>query len=102
MILNKVEDIRCYFKQALHEKQFTVDKTGQKTIELVGASFLANEPSIFGKPNKKYIEAELDWYLSQSTNILDIFPDRDPPEAWQYSASDVGEINSNLWLSYLF
>lgn len=95
MIQNKVEDIRCYFKQALHEKQFTVDKTGQKTIELVGASFLANEPSIFGKPNSKYIQAELDWYLNQSTNILDIFPDRDPPEAWQYSASDTGEINSN-------
>jgi len=96
MIQNKVEDIRCYFKQALHEKRFTTDKTGQKTIELIGASFLADEPSIFGKPNQKYIKAEIQWYMSQSTNINDIYSrDRKPPEAWQYSADANGEINSN-------
>ena len=75
MIQNKVEDIRCYFKQALHEQQFTIDKTGAKTIELIGASFLADEPAIFGKPSNSYIQAELNWYISQSTNINDIYED---------------------------
>ena len=96
MIQNKVEDIRSYFKQELHEQRFTIDKTGAKTIELIGASFLADEPSIFGKPNQKYIDREIDWYLRQSTNINDIYrEERDPPEAWQYSANNWGEINSN-------
>jgi thymidylate synthase len=95
MILNKVEDIRSYFKQELSAKRFTTDKTGQKTIELIGASFVADEPSIFGKPSKQYIDAELEWYLSRSTNINDIYKDKEPPQAWQYAANEHGEINSN-------
>ena len=99
MILNKVEDIRSYFKQQLHEQNFVVDKTGAKTIELIGASFLADEASIFGQPNRKYIDAEIAWYTSQSTNINDIYgEDREPPEAWKYSANKAGEINSNYGL----
>lgn len=95
MIQNKVEDIRSYFKQELSAKRFTTDKTGQKTIELIGASFVADEPSIFGKPSKQYIGAELEWYLSRSTNINDIYKDKEPPQAWQYAANEHGEINSN-------
>lgn len=95
MIQNKVEDIRSYFKQELSAQRFTTDKTGQKTIELIGASFLADQPFIFGKPSKKYIDAELEWYLSRSTNINDIYQDKEPPQAWQYAANKHGEINSN-------
>jgi len=96
MIQNKVHDIRSYFKEALHKEQFTIDKTGQKTIELIGASFIADEPSIFGRPVQKYIDAEINWYISQSTNIHDIYDEgRAPPEAWKYSANEHGEINSN-------
>jgi len=96
MILNRVEHVRSYFVEQLHEQNFTIDKTGAKTIELIGASFIANESSIFGKPNQKYIDREIDWYLTQSTNINDIYRDeRDPPEAWNYAANDHGEINSN-------
>jgi thymidylate synthase len=46
-------------------------------------------------PNQDYIEAELEWYNSCSTNINDIYPDKDAPAAWQYAANDHGEINSN-------
>lgn len=99
MIQNKVEDIRTYFKQQLHEENFVIDKTGAKTIELIGASFHADETSIFGIPNHKYITAEIDWYLSQSTNINDIYGTdymaNSPPSAWKMTANKHGEINSN-------
>ena len=95
MRLYTVSDIRQYFIDELHDEAFTEDRTGQKTIELLGASFLADEPAIFGIPNEDYIEAELDWYNSSSTNVNDIHPDKDAPAAWQYAANDHGEINSN-------
>ena len=90
-----VNDVRQHFIDELKDEQFTIDKTGQKTIELLGASFRADESSIFGVPNQEYIDAEIDWYLSASTNIYDIYVDRDPPKAWEYSANRHGEINSN-------
>jgi thymidylate synthase len=91
-----VNDVRDYFKSELAHKRFTVDKTGAKTIEMLGASFIADEPSIFGMPSQEYINAELAWYESMSTNINDIHgKDKAPPAAWQYSADAHGNINSN-------
>jgi thymidylate synthase len=91
-----VSDIRRYFVEELIQQRFTIDKTGAKTIEIIGASFVADEPAIFGKPNESYIARELAWYESESTNIYDIYgDDRDAPEAWKYAANHVGEINSN-------
>jgi thymidylate synthase len=96
MLMNNVKDIREFFIGELADEAFTIDKTGQKTIEMIGANFVASEPSIFGTPNQAYIEAELDWYESQSTNIYDIHgKNQDPPAAWKYSADDHGNINSN-------
>ena len=94
--MQKVNDIRNFFVDELKNERFTIDKTGQKTIEMIGASFIANEESIFGIPNQEYIQNEIDWYLSGSTNINDIYgDDRSPPAAWQYAANKHGEINSN-------
>ena len=91
-----VEDIREYIKRQLSHNLFTIDKTGQKTIEMIGANFLATEPSIFGTPSKEYIDAEIKWYESGSTNINDIHgPDKEPPAAWKYAADQHGNINSN-------
>ena len=91
-----VEDIRNYFIEELKNERFTTDKTKQRTIEMLGSSFIASEPAIFGTPNEEYIEREIDWYLSGSTNINDIYADdRDPPAAWVYSANRYGSINSN-------
>jgi len=96
MHLPSVKDIRQFFIDELKDEAFTTDKTGQKTIEMIGANFIADEPAIFGKPNQDYIDAEIAWYESQSTNINDIHGiEKDPPQAWQYSANDNGEINSN-------
>ena len=90
-----VDDIRQYFIQELRDENFTVDRTNSKTIELIGASFIADEKAIFGEPNDAYIYAELDWYLGCSTNINDIRYKDEPPTAWQYAANKYGEINSN-------
>jgi len=96
MLLNSVKDVREFFIGELKDEAFTIDKTGQKTIEMLGANFIASEPAIFGTPNQEYIDAEIKWYESESTNINDIYGvDGNPPAAWQYSANDNGEINSN-------
>ena len=97
MKLNSVYDIRNFFIGELKDEAFTVDKTGQKTIEMFGASFVASEPSIFGTPNDDYIKKELAWYESQSTNIYDINKESgaDAPAAWKYAADKHGNINSN-------
>lgn len=95
----RVNDIREYFKSELEAERFTIDKTGAKTIEMIGASFIADEPAIFGEVNVQYVEREIDWYLNMSTNINDIYgEEREAPAAWQYSANDHGEINSNYGL----
>ena len=60
MIMHSVNDIRKFFIGELNDEAFTIDKTGQKTIELTGASFLATEPSIFGTPDYDYIQEEID------------------------------------------
>jgi thymidylate synthase len=91
----EIDQIRTYFRNELDSKRFTTDRNGGKTIELIGASFYADDPAIFGVPNQDYIDAELAWYESQSTNINDIYIDKDPPKAWQMSANRHGEINSN-------
>ena len=91
-----VNDIRAEFIDKLIAEEFIIDKTGQKTIEILGASFLADESAIFGKVNKEYVRAEIDWYLSESTNIYDIYHDsQQPPVAWEYCADEHGNINSN-------
>lgn len=93
----KVSDVRDYFIGMKNTGlNHTTDKTGVKCIELIGASFLADEPAIFGKPNKEYIEKEIGWYESMSLNIHDIYgSDFLPPAAWKYAADPYGNINSN-------
>ena len=97
MKLNSVNDIRQFFMDELNDEAFTIDKTGQKTIELIGANFIADEPAIFGTVNQDYVAAELAWYESMSTNIYDIHKESgaDAPAAWKYTANTHGEINSN-------
>lgn len=89
-----VLDIRNTLQTMYDKEQFITDKTGCKTIQILGASFIADEPTIFGKVNQEYIDAEINWYKLGSTNIHDI--DYDPtPAAWEYTADNNGEINSN-------
>jgi len=93
--VNNTADIAEVFKKHLKAGNFVQDRTGVKTIEILGASFVADKPAIFGEPNKDYIEKELMWYDRKSTNVYDIYGHDNPPKAWQYAANKHGEINSN-------
>lgn len=88
-----VEDIRRKLAEALLEERFVIDKTGVKTIEIAGASFIADEEFIFGEVNKEYVERELEWYKSQSLFVKDI--PGGTPAIWEQVSSSKGEINSN-------
>lgn len=97
--MNSIKDIRNKLTIKYTNKEFVEDKTGVKTIELIGESFLADEPTIFAPVNQEYIDREIEWYLSQSTNINDIYgEERDAPAAWKYAADKYGNINSNYGL----
>jgi thymidylate synthase len=89
----KVEHIREYFIQELKSERFVTDKTGVKTIEMIGATFEADEPTIFGKVNQDYVERELAWYKSKSLSVYDI--PAPVPEIWKQVADENGYINSN-------
>ena len=97
MIHENTSDIKQYFVNALAKEDFVMDRSGQKTIELIGASFFADQPAIFGTPNESYIEIEKAWYESQSTNVnwIPETYNRNVPEAWKLAANDFGQINSN-------
>ena len=97
MIQENTSDIKHYFVNALAKEDFVMDRSGQKTIELIGASFFADQPAIFGTPSKSYIEIEKAWYESQSTNVnwMSETYNRNVPEAWKASANEFGQINSN-------
>lgn len=91
----KTEDIRDTFIYALDNEKFQIDRTGCKMIEIIGASFEADQPYIFGTPNDAYIKSEIDWYESMSTNVNDIQYPNGVPAAWKHSANKHGETNSN-------
>ena len=95
MHIPSVNDIRKFFIDELKDEAYTIDKTGQKTIEMLGASFIADEDSIFGTPSYEYIKKEIARYDSRSTNVYDIRDDNMPPDAWLYAADPKGNINSN-------
>jgi thymidylate synthase len=84
-----VQDIRDIFKAKLATNDFAEDGN----IEIVNASFVADESSIFGTPNQDWHQRELRWYLSQSLNVNEITPP--VPAVWRRVANEEGEINSN-------
>lgn len=95
----KVEHIREHFISELKAERFITDKTGVKTIEMIGACFEANHSSIFGDINEEYIQRELDWYKSMSLYVDDI--PGITPAIWKQVASTEGKINSNYgWAIY--
>jgi thymidylate synthase len=89
----QTKDIRDLFIDLYNTEKYVTDKTGVKTLEIVGASFTADEVSIFGTPNNEYIKREIDWYLSESLYVYDI-PEK-TPEIWKQISSTKGKINSN-------
>lgn len=97
--MDKVKDIRKQFAKKLKNEEFVIDKSGVKTIEIVGATFIADEDTIYGTVNEDWNEREKQWYLSMSRNVNDIPPPI--PVIWKQVASSKGIINSNYgWCIY--
>lgn len=91
--------IKKQFEKLLKKKAYVKDKTGVKTIEIINASFIADDAVIFGSVNEDYVKRELEWYKSQSLNVNDI--PGGPPEIWKQVSSKDGFINSNYgWCIY--
>ncbi|CAB5221450.1 ThyA Thymidylate synthase [uncultured Caudovirales phage] len=93
MNMMSIEDIRRIFMWRLQDNEFVTDKSGVKMLEIMNASFVADQPAIFGKVNEDYVRRELEWYESMSLNVNDI--PGGPPAIWQQVATENGEINSN-------
>ena len=94
-----VNDIRKEFQSLYRENEFVLDKSGVQLVEIINASFIADEPFIFHQVNHEYVERELKWYRSMSLNVNDI--PGGPPTIWQQVADRNGYINSNYgWCIY--
>ena len=91
--MNRVSDIRAKLIQKYKNQEFVIDKTGVKTVELIGESFVVDEDWIIRPPNYEYIEREIQWYESQSLYVEDI-PGQ-TPAIWKQVADKNGKINSN-------
>ena len=91
--MQNVCDIRKQLIQKYKAEDFVIDKSGVQMVELIGATFLADEPAVFGKPNADWHARELAWYQSMSLNVNDI---PEPiPAIWKEVSSKYGFINSN-------
>lgn len=86
-IYSSISDYRNAFAEKLENSEFS-----NGTIEILGASFIANEESIFGTVSTEYINREITWYLKQSLNVNEL---ENTPEIWKNISSNIGEINSN-------
>ncbi len=91
--MHNVESIRKLLTSKLIHKRFVRDKSGANLVELVGCSFKADEPAIFGTPDEDYINREIEWYETQSLKPADMLGKT--PAIWEQISSDKGEINSN-------
>ena len=91
--MKNVQEIKSQFTSLLKNQEFTIDKSGVKTLEILGESYLADEDVIFGTLNTDYANRELEWYLSESLNVNDI--PEGAPAIWKQVSSKDGYINSN-------
>lgn len=90
---NYVSDVREMFRllYVRHCEGQPVEVSG--TLEIIGASFIADEPTIFGTVDEDYVKRELEWYNSRSLSVEDI--PGGPPKIWRQVADKDGHINSN-------
>jgi thymidylate synthase len=101
MTSNNVDDVRGDFAHRLEHENFTnvnreasmTGLVGKRTIEIVGANFIASEEALFGALDIGYLKREEDWYDSMSLNVNDI--PGGAPAVWKAVASKDGTINSN-------
>lgn len=100
-------DARNILAQLLEDQKFTsvnregsmTSLVGNTTIEIIGASFIADEDTLFGEVNRDWVKREEEWYNSESRNVNDI--PGGAPAVWKAVADKDGFINSNYgWMIY--
>jgi len=104
-LIPRARDIRREFARLLAARQFTAVNReasmtglmGGETIEIIGATFLADEAALFGEVNWDWVRREEAWYRSMSLNVNDI--PGGAPAVWKAVADKDGFINSNYgWM----
>jgi thymidylate synthase len=86
------------FDWLIEHQRFVTDKTGVKLVEVIGKAIKLDptQPMLdFGdvrKTPQKYVNAELEWYLSQDLNVREIAKHA---KIWAQVADKDGYINSN-------
>jgi len=98
--MSNEEKLLPYFKELYNKilnKDFVIDKSGVKTVELIFPRIELNpmQPMLDFNVRKtpiKYVEKELNWYNSQSLYIDNYVDDID---IWQKVCDKDGKINSN-------
>lgn len=74
---NFCQDVRKVFIDLYNDKEFIVYEPGTKVIEILGASFIADEDSIFGIVERDYAFNDIIWYQynfnEQYSNALTMF-----------------------------
>jgi thymidylate synthase len=102
MLFNGPDAVRQDFAYRLDNGIFTsvareasmTSLVGKRTIEIVGASFVANQESLFGTLDTGYLKREEEWYDSMSLKVDDI--PGGAPAVWKAVAGKTtGEVNSN-------
>ena len=97
--MDRVSNIQQTIIDKYLSEDFVIDKTGVKTVEIIGATFIADSDYVIRKPAYEYIQRELEWYKSQSLYVDDI--PGGAPQIWKDVSSDEGKINSNYgWCIY--
>jgi thymidylate synthase len=92
-VKHNVASVREWFLEIKKAEEYVIDKSGCKMLEITGATFIADEPAIFGKVNEDYVNREIEWYENMSRNVHDI-PGGAPKE-WVRCATSEGLVNSN-------
>lgn len=87
------KDVVQELKRKYAEKEFVTDKSGAQTVEIIGATFIADEPMLLREPNHEYIMRELQWYRTKSRFVKDI--PGTTPQIWEKVSDSDGMINSN-------
>ena len=97
--MKTANDIRADLIDKYLSEDYVIDKSGAKTIEVLGESFVADENWLIRTPAYKYIERELEWYMSESLYVDDI--PGETPQILKDISSNEGKINSNYgWCIY--
>jgi thymidylate synthase len=92
--LTTVEGIRVRFKRMWQEAHWSMRGVKEdEMLEICHASFVVDEPRIFGNPTPGYERRELEWYISRDRNVMSLEPPI--PAIWSTIAGSYGKVNSN-------